>query len=167
MRKREILGPRRSDVSLRRLFIAVREAKGERWRLIPVGDELTAVLGDVIRRSGGDGDYFFCRTDGRPFLEVKRSFTTVLRRAGIRDFGFHDLRHTFSSHFMMRGGDILVLGKILGHQDIRMKMRYAHLSPEYRKKAAKAGPIPSGLPKMEEMRSEVAAIGTGRQEVRL
>jgi integrase len=43
----------------------------------------------------------------------------------------HVLRHTFASHFMMNGGNLLVLQKVLGHGDIKMTMRYAHLAPDY------------------------------------
>jgi site-specific recombinase XerC len=42
---------------------------------------------------------------------------------------FHDLRHTFASHWVMGGGDVFKLQKILGHKDIKMTMRYAHLAP--------------------------------------
>ncbi|MFC1556724.1 tyrosine-type recombinase/integrase [candidate division KSB1 bacterium] len=44
---------------------------------------------------------------------------------------FHDLRHTFASNFIMSGGNILSLNKILGHSDLKMTMRYAHLAPDY------------------------------------
>jgi site-specific recombinase XerD len=47
------------------------------------------------------------------------------------NFGPHDLRHTFASHFMMRGANLYDLKEILGHADIKMTMRYAHLSPHH------------------------------------
>ena len=43
----------------------------------------------------------------------------------------HILRHTFASHFIMNGGDILTLQRILGHSDLKMTMKYAHLSPSH------------------------------------
>jgi site-specific recombinase XerD len=52
----------------------------------------------------------------------------------------HLLRHTFASHFMMNGGDVLTLQKILGHQTITMTMRYAHLSPDHLADAIKYAP---------------------------
>jgi site-specific recombinase XerD len=42
---------------------------------------------------------------------------------------FHDLRHTFASHWVMKGGDLFKLQKILGHKTVQMTMRYAHLQP--------------------------------------
>ncbi len=53
----------------------------------------------------------------------------------------HVLRHTFASHFMMNGGNILVLQRILGHTDIKMTMRYAHFSPDHLETAVKYNPL--------------------------
>jgi integrase len=59
---------------------------------------------------------------------VEGSFETVLILAGIHDFRFHDLRHTFASWYMMNGGDLYELARILGHANIKMTKRYAKLS---------------------------------------
>lgn len=53
----------------------------------------------------------------------------------------HALRHTFASHFMQNGGNILTLQKILGHSSLAMTMRYAHLAPEHLAEAVKLNPI--------------------------
>lgn len=53
----------------------------------------------------------------------------------------HVLRHTFASHFMMNGGNILVLKEILGHSDIKMTMRYAHFAPSYLESAVTLNPL--------------------------
>ena len=58
---------------------------------------------------------------------VEGSFETVLALAGVQKFRFHDLRHTFASWYMMNGGDLYELAKILGHSNIRMTERYAKL----------------------------------------
>ena len=58
---------------------------------------------------------------------VDKSFETILNMAGIEDFRFHDLRHTFASWYMMNGGDLYELAKILGHSTIAMTQRYAKL----------------------------------------
>jgi integrase len=58
---------------------------------------------------------------------VESSFETVLALAGIKNSRFHDLRHTFASWYMMNGGDLYELAKILGHSNIRMTERYAKL----------------------------------------
>lgn len=73
------------------------------------------------------------RTGARiPVSDVKKAWRQALRRARIDDFRFHDLRHTFASHFAMKGGNISALAKILGHASPKMTLdRYAHLSPEF------------------------------------
>lgn len=53
----------------------------------------------------------------------------------------HVLRHTFASHFMMNGGNILVLQRILGHANIRETMRYAHFAPNHLEDAVKFNPL--------------------------
>ncbi|MCU6243877.1 phage integrase [Enterobacter asburiae] len=53
----------------------------------------------------------------------------------------HVLRHTFASHFMMNGGNILTLQKILGHANIQQTMVYAHLAPDYLSDAVKFNPL--------------------------
>lgn len=53
----------------------------------------------------------------------------------------HVLRHTFASHFMMNGGNILVLKDILGHSDIKMTMVYAHFAPKHLEDAISKNPL--------------------------
>ncbi|WP_207950808.1 tyrosine-type recombinase/integrase [Marinobacter sp. JSM 1782161] len=53
----------------------------------------------------------------------------------------HVLRHTFASHSMMNGGDLLTLKHILEHGNITMTMRYAHLAPDLLESAVKLGPV--------------------------
>ncbi len=53
----------------------------------------------------------------------------------------HVLRHTFASRFVMNGGNILTLQKILGHTTLAMTMRYTHLAPDHLQDAVKLGPV--------------------------
>ena len=62
---------------------------------------------------------------------VEGSFKTILEQVGIEDFRFHDLRHTFASWYMMNGGDLYELAKILGHSNIKMTERYAKLGKRH------------------------------------
>jgi len=71
--------------------------------------------------------------EGRVFKvrSPRNAFESAVAVAKIDDLHFHDLRHHFASHFMMRGGDLLALQKILGHASVTMTQKYAHLSPSY------------------------------------
>ncbi len=78
---------------------------------------------------------FYDRKTGKQYQDVKRSFATACRKAGIRDFKFHDLRHTFASHLVMSGVDITTVSRLLGHRSLTMTLRYAHLAPNHLSKA--------------------------------
>lgn len=89
-----------------------------------------------------DAKYRYSRTkailesglpSGRLFMSCRSAFRSAYERCGFdtpRQLT-HILRHTFASHFMMAGGDILTLQRILGHSSIQVTMRYAHLSPSH------------------------------------
>jgi site-specific recombinase XerD len=55
-------------------------------------------------------------TTGKAFKDIKKSFQTALRRAKIKDFRFHDLRHIFASHLVMAGVDLTTVKELLGHR---------------------------------------------------
>ncbi|MNP32572.1 Tyrosine recombinase XerD [compost metagenome] len=84
------------------------------------------------------------RKRGRLFGDCYRAFEMVVERAGLElpaGQNTHVLRHTFASHFMMNGGNILVLQKILGHSTIAMTMRYAHFAPDHLEDAVRLNPL--------------------------
>ncbi|OCF98517.1 tyrosine-type recombinase/integrase [Gilliamella apicola] len=103
--------------------------KGKRNRTIPISDELYQQIPNK---------------NGQLFTACYSAFRSALDRTGIelpeRQLT-HVLRHTFASHFMMNGGNILVLQKILGHTDIKMTMRYAHFAPDHFEDAVRLNPL--------------------------
>jgi integrase len=78
------------------------------------------------------GELVFCDADGRPFTHrvAMRMLWRALKRAGLRLLGWHSLRHTFASQLAMAGAPLKAIQELLGHANIQMTMRYAHLSPE-------------------------------------
>lgn len=118
---------KRSQVSAGKITFI--KTKGKRNRSIPIDPALTNELP---------------KKTGNLFSPCYYAFRSALERAGI-DLPAgqltHVLRHTFASHFMMNGGNILVLQKILGHTDIKMTMRYAHFAPNHLDDAIKFNPI--------------------------
>lgn len=81
---------------------------------------------------------------GRFFAPCYPAFRKAVKRAelDLPDWRLsHVLRHTFASHFMMNGGNILVLKEILGHTDIKMTMRYAHFAPSHLQEAIDLNPL--------------------------
>jgi integrase len=78
--------------------------------------------------------YVFTNT-GKQVRAIERSFRASLKRAGIVDFRFHDLRHTFASLVLMRGGSLKDVQELLGHKTMTMTLRYSHLTQEHKRKA--------------------------------
>ncbi|EIX9588774.1 TPA: tyrosine-type recombinase/integrase [Klebsiella variicola] len=118
---------RRSQISAGKVTFI--KTKGKRNRTIPLDLDL---IGELPKKNGA------------LFTPCYYAFRNALERAGI-DLPAgqltHVLRHTFASHFMMNGGNILVLQKILGHTDIKMTMRYAHFAPNHLEEAARLNPL--------------------------
>jgi len=134
MRKGEILSLKWDNVDLRHGFILLDVTKNGERREIPINDTLRVSLQGITRRL--DIPYvFFDQCIGKAYQDVKRSFKTALRRTGIKDFHFHDLRHTFASHLVMAGVDITTVKELLGHKTLIMTLRYSHLAPAHKVKA--------------------------------
>jgi site-specific recombinase XerD len=78
--------------------------------------------------------YVFLEADGSEvkYAHVYRRFGNAQKKAEITNkIRFHDLRHSFASNYMMNGGNVFDLQKLLGHTDIKMTMRYAHFTPDH------------------------------------
>ncbi len=67
--------------------------------------------------------------------DLRTPWETALKRADIRDFRFHDLRHTAAGYLAMSGADMLTIADVLGHQTLQMVKRYAHLSDQHKAEA--------------------------------
>lgn len=129
MRRGELLNLKWPQVDLENRKITVVDAKNNESRVIPMNQTLHRELLDLSRKV--KGEYVFYSRYGRPFKEIKEGFTGGLKKAKIDDFRFHDLRHTFGSHLVMQGVNLRTVQQVMGHKDIKMTMRYSHLSPEY------------------------------------
>ncbi len=138
MRASEIFGLRWSDVMYNEGLLAVRaKLKGGKMRYAPMLPELAEELRRYVPKPAKKGNVRFIVNRDLIFppkaeakgerLRVESSFEDLLERAEIEDFRFHDLRHTFASWYMMSGGDLYELAKILGHSNIKMTERYAKL----------------------------------------
>jgi len=131
MRSGEILKLKWEDVDLTQRIIYVANSKNGEMREIPIKDSLY----DVLKRMDRKSQYIFVKGDGNPYASIHRQFTAVLKRAGIENFRFHDLRHTFASHLVMSGAELMTVKELLGHKTLRMTLRYSHLSASHKRKA--------------------------------
>jgi integrase len=78
-----------------------------------------------------DVPWVFHDTAGHRWEDVRHGFDRACEAAGLTDFHFHDLRHTFASWLIMRGVPLATVSNLLGHTSPTMTLRYAHLSPKH------------------------------------
>jgi len=136
MRKGEILGLRWSNVDMRHGLILLDITKNGERREIYINDTLRQTL-QLIPRRLDINHVFFDKNTRNPYQDVKRSFARACKRAGIYDFRFHDMRHTFASQLVMAGVDLVTVKELLGHKSLAMTLRYSHLAPKHKMKAVK------------------------------
>jgi len=116
MRVSEVFALKWSDVLYREELLAVRaKLKGGKIRYVPMTPELATELRRYPAVIGEQQIFPPKRGAKGERQRVEGSFETILELAGISEFRFHDLRHTFASWYMMNGGDLYELAKILGH----------------------------------------------------
>ena len=137
LRKSELINLKWKDIDFRRKYITV-ESK-EDWRTktgntreIPIGDDLVEILNKLPKTS----DYVFLNSNGRKYgFHLTERVKRLARSIGISDMTVHALRHTFISHLVMNGVDLVSVKELAGHSDIKTTMRYAHLAPGHLRKS--------------------------------
>jgi len=129
MRKGEILGMKWSQVDLTHRVIHLPKTKSGDSRSLPINDRLEATLRGLVR-SISDDHVFLNPDTGKRWSDLKRQFVRAVKKAKLAHRGivFHHLRHTAASWMVMAGVPLATVASILGHADIKMVMRYAHLS---------------------------------------
>jgi integrase len=143
LRKGEIVNIKWSDVDFRNRVIYIQNTKNGEKREVSMNDYLTETLKSIKRND--KSLYIFCDKDGKPYYDFRKSFATALEKAGVKDFRFHDLRHTFASNLVMEGVDLATVRELLGHKSIEMTLRYSHLSPDHKAKAVKVMDLLLGM----------------------
>ncbi len=116
------------------IFIHKLLSKGRSSRYVPLASSVKEVLQRIPKHPNSEYIFFNPET-GKPIGSIKKSFRLTVQKAGIRDFRFHDLRHTFASHLVMKGVSLYVVQRLLGHSTMDMTQRYAHLEPKQFKDA--------------------------------
>ncbi|MDR3581640.1 MAG: site-specific integrase [Oryzomonas sp.] len=135
-RKQEILSLRWKQVDLKLGIVTLDKTKNGEKRHIPINETLNELLADMKEENKAGNQWVFHDPEtGKRFTDVTHSFKTACKRAGIEDFHFHDLRHTFASHLVMSGVDLTTVSKLMGHKSLKMTLRYAHLAPQHFTKA--------------------------------
>jgi site-specific recombinase XerD len=128
----EVVTLKESQIGHQRIVFL--ETKNGKKRVVPISAELEQEVKDNASAQLFSVDYKnFCRKLRKVKPDLPRGQAT------------HILRHTFASHFMMNGGNIIALQQILGHASIQQTMAYAHLAPDYLQNAVMLNPLKGRL----------------------
>jgi len=132
MRRTEILSLKWKDVNFSKGYIFIEDSKSGRSRKIPMNIMTLETLKDIKQAS----EFVFFNPETKTCIkDVKTAFKTACKKADIKNFRFHDLRHTAATKMIEAGIDLVTVSKILGHSNISMTMRYAHPTPENMQRA--------------------------------
>ncbi|PLU84777.1 integrase [Pseudomonas plecoglossicida] len=99
-------------------------------RHIPLNKEAIETLQAWQKQCKKKTGYVFPSSTGGRLEDVKSAWLGLLDRAGITGFRWHDMRHDFASRLVMAGVPLNTVRDLLGHSDIKMTLRYAHLAPD-------------------------------------
>jgi integrase len=142
MRKGEMLELAwdRVDLAQGLIYLGSEHQKNGRHGSVP----LNAVALDALQSRQRFGakycpgsPWVFCRRNGDRIENIKKSFATACRKAGLEDFHPHDLRHTCAAWLVQAGVSIREVAELLRHSNIQVTMRYAHLAPDNVRSAVK------------------------------
>lgn len=118
------------DVNLQRRVVTVRRSKDCERRHVPLNALGLAAFKALRNREKKSGPVFL-NIRGERLTSSRYWFELSIEKAGIKDFTWHCLRHTFASRLVMAGVDMRTVQELLGHKSVQMTCRYAHLAPKH------------------------------------
>jgi len=134
MRSGEILKLTRKDVDFDLCVLTLQDTKNGEVRSIPlIGLPLELLKAHCFALPENYLLLFPSPKSPKRPIDIRSAWEKVIKDAGVQDFRFHDLRHTTASYLAMNGHSLLDIATLLGHKDLQMTKRYAHLSQEYKK----------------------------------
>ncbi len=135
LRRGSLFGLRWEQIDFANRVVRIPRTKNGRPLSLPLNATALSTLQSLHAAGNLTSPYVFPHTAGpkagEPVRDIKNGFHRALALAEIQDFTWHDLRHTFASWLMMRGASLRSVAELLGHQSLKMTMRYAHLSPAF------------------------------------
>ncbi len=134
MRRGELFDLRWENVDLKKRNITVEgvSSKSGSTRHIPLNDEALGTLIAWRNQTESKRFVFPNPNTGKRFDNIQTAWENLRKTSQIKDFRFHDLRHHFASKLVMAGVDLNTVRELLGHSELSMTLRYAHLAPEHK-----------------------------------
>lgn len=123
------------DFSSSTLTVAGEISKSGKTRHIPLNKEALYILKNWQKQTGDNSLIFPSKETGSRLNNANKAWKNILKSAEIQNFRWHDMRHHFASKLVMAGVDLNTVRELLGHSDLTMTLRYAHLAPEHKAQA--------------------------------
>lgn len=135
LRLQNILGLRWETIDIEQNFLEIlmQENKGHKKIQIPLSSKFKAELEKIGIKK--EGYVFISWRTGTKYSNIHDGFTKALKEAGIKNFRFHDLRHTVATRLVANGADLMTVKQYLAHSNLSTTQRYMHPTPENMKKA--------------------------------
>jgi integrase len=127
----ELLSLAWRDVDFQRGVITLEQTKNGERRTLPLAGYALELMCQHAANRRTDTELLFPNENGTKPLSMRVAFDGAVRRAGIHDFTFKDLRHSAASYLAMNGATLAEIAEILGHKSYDMVKRYAHLSEQH------------------------------------
>lgn len=132
MRQGEILNLTWDRVDLNRGLVLLDETKNGERRSVPLAGKALDVMTEYKRvHRRVDTLLVFPSADGTKHAECRMAWSNAVKKAGVQNFRFHDLRHTAASYLAMNGASLIEIAAVLGHKTLNMVKRYSHLSEQH------------------------------------
>jgi len=136
MRRGEIISLKWDNINFKDKMITLIDTKNKEKRIVWINNIVLETLSRIPRKT--TSPFVFVGKDGINHISehyISHLFEKMVKKAKIKDFKFHDLRHTFASWLVMRGVNLKTVQELLGHKSFNMTLRYSHLAPEVKKQA--------------------------------
>ena len=133
-RKSEITNLRWSEVDFDRRCLMLADSKTGA-KVIPLGPPALEIL-SLIERVQGSIFVFPAESGSGSFQGTEKVWRKLRKAAGMEELRIHDLRHSFASVGLLAGDNLAIIGKLLGHADVKTTARYAHIADDPLKQAA-------------------------------
>ena len=127
-RRMELLGLCWKDIDLQRGVIILDETKNGERRVLTLSGHALALMKLYEKTRDVSCDLVFPGKNLKNPIDIRSPWRTALKRAGIVNFRFHDLRHSAASYLAMNGASLSEISEVLGHKTLQMVKRYVHLS---------------------------------------
>jgi integrase/recombinase XerD len=130
LRVSELVNLKVSEIDSGRMVIMIRQGKGKKDRMIMLSEKLLLILREYYKKykpkvwifEGHGGEQYSCRSIQKVLQQCKKK-AKILKKGSI-----HSLRHSFATHLLEGGTDIVSIKELLGHNSIRTTMQYTHVS---------------------------------------